>query len=77
MTATFLLPLAIGAAESIASASVILTNAYGLVATVALMPLITIQILGFTGKLKTKYIERKNNQLLAKIAEEDIIEFDE
>ena len=75
MTATFLLPLAIGATESIHSSDMILSSAYGLVATVALMPLITIQVLGFTSKLKRKYIQRKNAQLLAKISKEDIIEF--
>lgn len=76
MTATFLLPLAIGATKAISSADNILSLAYGLVATVALMPLITIQLLGFTGKLKRKYVERKNAQLISKINKEDIIEFE-
>ena len=76
MTATFLLPLAIGATKAISSADNILSLAYGLVATVALMPLITIQLLGFTGKLKRKYVEHKNAQLISKINKEDIIEFE-
>ncbi len=75
MTATFLLPLAIGATETINSASAVLTSAYGLVATVAMMPLITIQLLGFTGRLKRNYKKRKINSMLNKIKDEKIIEF--
>ena len=76
MTATFLLPLAIGATESISSSSMILQCAYGLVATVALMPLITIQLLGLTGKLKVTYKKRKITAALNKIKNEEIIEFE-
>ena len=73
MTATFLLPLAIGATEVIHSSSLILTNAYGLIATVAMMPLITIQILGLTTRLKTR--KKKTSDALSKIKDEEIIEF--
>ena len=76
MTATFLLPLAIGATESIASSSAILTSAYGLVATVALMPLITIQVLGFASKLRVKYTKHKIEAIRAQIRNEEIIEFE-
>lgn len=53
MTATFLLPFAMGACESIGGN--IFTDAFGVIAMVAMTPLITIQILGFvyTKKLKT------------------------
>lgn len=44
MTATFLLPFAMGACESLGGN--ILTDAFGVVAMVAMTPLITIQILG-------------------------------
>ena len=44
MTAAFLLPLAIGATE--AAGGNILTDSFGLVALVAMAPLITIQLLG-------------------------------
>lgn len=74
MTATFLLPLAIGAAEGFGVS--VLDFAYGLVATVALMPLITIQLLGLTAQIVEKRSRRKNAQL-EKIASEDIIEFNE
>lgn len=50
MTATFLLPLAMGACE--AAGGNILTNAFGIVAMVAMTPLFTIQGLGLIYKLK-------------------------
>lgn len=50
MTATFLLPFAMGACESVNGN--ILTDAFGLVAMVAMTPLITIQILGLLYKRK-------------------------
>ena len=44
MTATFLLPFAMGACQALGGN--ILTDAFGLVAFVALAPLITIQVMG-------------------------------
>lgn len=44
MTATFLLPLAMGACETLGGK--IMTDAFGIVAMVAMTPLVTIQILG-------------------------------
>ncbi|MBR3863773.1 MAG: DUF1538 domain-containing protein [Clostridia bacterium] len=76
MTATFLLPLGIGATEIIHGSSSILTNAYGLVATVALMPLITIQLLGLVSSLKTKASKRKAEAVINAIKNEEIIEFE-
>ncbi len=52
MTATFLLPLAMGACTAIGGD--ILLDAFGIVAMVAMTPLITIQILGFVSKIRTK-----------------------
>ncbi len=73
MTATFLLPLAIGAAGQLQGQDSILTCAYGLVATVAMMPLISIQLLGLTAKIKeTRAL--KSHAELASINEEDIVE---
>ena len=51
MSATFLLPFAIGIAE--ASNRNVLTDAFGLIAMVATTPLITIQIVGLIYKYKT------------------------
>ncbi len=50
MTATFLLPLAMGACNAIGGD--ILIDAFGIVAMVAMTPLITIQILGLVSKIK-------------------------
>ncbi len=51
MTATFLLPFAIGIAEALGRN--VLTDAFGLIAIVATVPLITIQIIGLIYKIKT------------------------
>ncbi|MCL1809469.1 MAG: DUF1538 domain-containing protein [Clostridiales bacterium] len=53
MTATFILAFTEGAAESIPGASV-LVDGFGVIAMVALTPLITIQALGLLYKLKTR-----------------------
>ena len=52
MTATFILAFAQGAAESIEGANV-LVDGFGLIALVALMPIIALQILGLIFKIKT------------------------
>ena len=51
MTATFMLPLAVGATSALGGN--ILTDAFGLVAMVAMMPLITIQVMGMVYVVKT------------------------
>lgn len=50
MTATFMLPLAMGAAEAVDGN--VMTDAFGLVAMVAMTPLITVQIMGAIYKAK-------------------------
>ena len=52
MTATFLLPFAIGVAEALGHN--VLTDAFGLIAIVATIPLITVQLVGLIYKYKTK-----------------------
>lgn len=52
MTATFLLPLAMGACEALDGD--ILLDAFGVVAMVAMTPLITLQLLGLAYKFKLK-----------------------
>ncbi len=47
LTSTFILPFAIGACLTCQGESKILTDAFGIVAMVAMTPLITIQLLGF------------------------------
>ena len=53
MTATFILAFTQGAAEAIEGASV-LRDGFGMISMVALMPIITLQILGFVFKIKSK-----------------------
>lgn len=69
MTATFMLPFAMGACE--AAGGNILTDAFGLVALVALMPLITIQITGVVAVLKQR---AERGAKPESFADEDIIE---
>jgi len=64
MTATFLLPFAMGACEALGGN--IITDAFGIVAMVAMTPLITIQIMGLVFKLK-------ENKLHKAVAEERTI----
>jgi hypothetical protein len=52
MTATFLLPLAMGAC--IAVGGDVATDAFGVVAMVAMTPLIAIEVLGLIFKLKLR-----------------------
>lgn len=57
MTATFLLPFAIGACQTVRGN--IVQDAFGIVAMVAMTPLITIQILGVVYKLRAKSMEEE------------------
>ncbi|WP_066685523.1 DUF1538 domain-containing protein [Christensenella intestinihominis] len=52
MTATFLLPFAMGACSAVGGN--MLTDAFGIVAMVAMTPLVTIQIMGLYYKIKTR-----------------------
>ncbi len=74
MTATFLLPLAMGACEALGGN--ILTDAFGIVAMVAMTPLLTIQILGLVGKLRRR-AEKKRLQIPLTDLVDGILYFDE
>jgi len=65
MTATFLLPFTMGACEALGGN--IVTDAFGLVAMVAMTPLITIQLLGVAYQLKL----RKAPHVETAVPEED------
>ena len=56
MTATFLLPFSMGACETLGGN--VVTEAFGVVAMVAMTPLITIQIMGLIYQLQEKKKER-------------------
>ena len=53
MTATFILAFTQGAADAIETANV-LTDGFGMIAMVALFPLIALQILGIIYKMKSR-----------------------
>ncbi len=73
MTATFLFPLAVGVCE--ASGNNVTTDAFGVIALVAMMPAISIQTVGLIYKLKLRHSE---STLRAEgEAEVDILELDE
>ncbi len=55
MTSTFLMPLAVGATYAVGGN--IMTDAFGVIAMVALLPPITIQLLGLIYKIKTARIK--------------------
>ena len=70
MTATFLLPFAMGACEAVGGN--ILTDAFGVVAMVAMTPLIIIQLIGLAYKFKTAAQRKKPP--VAEIADEEILD---
>ncbi|MBQ8184983.1 MAG: DUF1538 domain-containing protein [Lachnospiraceae bacterium] len=73
MTATFLLPLAMGACETLGGN--MMTDAFGMVAMVAMTPLVTIQLLGLYGKLRQRQERRKLTFVTDTVAE-GILYFD-
>lgn len=76
MTTTFLLPLCIGACETIGGS--IMTDAFGIVALVALTPLIAVQIMGLRYRYKMAKLQKTAAQGLNAIRDADeIISFEE
>ena len=57
MTATFLLPFAMGACEALGGN--IITDAFGIVAMVAMTPLITIQMMGLIFRIKDRKLHKE------------------
>lgn len=64
MTATFLLPFSMGACKALGGN--IITDAFGIVAMVAMTPLITIQVMGLITVIKERHI---HNMVIAQPAE--------
>lgn len=73
MTTTFILPFAVGACEMLGGN--IMTDAFGVVAMIAMTPLITIQVLGLSGSIRRRSRLRKAYDEFIQI-EDDIIYFD-
>ena len=74
MTTTFMLPLAMGACEALGGN--VLTDAFGLVAMVAIAPLITIQVMGLESRLRSKRLMAKAADELSQL-EDCILYYDE
>ena len=76
MTATFLLPFAIGVCTNIGGN--VVTDAFGVVAMVAMTPLITIQTLGLVYELRSGYLERRDAKrakaVFEQLRDDEIIE---
>lgn len=72
MTATFLLPFAMGACE--ATGGNVITDAFGIIAMVAMTPLLTIQILGLCYKFKLARSKKESTADKSEDSENDIIE---
>ncbi|MGN0785459.1 MAG: DUF1538 family protein, partial [Candidatus Aphodomorpha sp.] len=70
MTATFMLPFAIGACDALGGN--LLTDAFGIVAMVAMTPLITIQLLGVLYAVKLRRTAQHSEPDAAQI---EIFEF--
>ena len=73
MTTTFLLPFAMGACEAFGGN--ILTDAFGIVALVAMTPLLTIQLLGLADNIR-KRIRKRKLMLELREVEDSILYFD-
>ncbi len=67
MTSTFLMPLAVGATTAVGGN--IMTDAFGVIAMVALLPPITIQIIGLIYQIKTAHLAHKSVPEKAEIIE--------
>ncbi|MBQ8146988.1 MAG: DUF1538 domain-containing protein [Clostridia bacterium] len=69
MATTFILPLAIGACQGMGGdAATVMTDAFGIVAMIAMTPLITIQVLGLIGKTRQ---DRRLKQIHSEIEQID------
>lgn len=74
MTSTFILPFAVGACEAIGGN--VMTDAFGIVALIAMAPLITIQTLGFYAR-RSRLSKIKKLHTEISMMQDDIILFDE
>jgi hypothetical protein len=77
MTSTFLLPLCIGACEGLGGD--VMVEAFGVIALVALTPLIAIQLMGV--QYKIKLMKLRNNvepeNIVPEVGADDIVEIQE
>ncbi len=75
LTSTFILPLAVGACFVLQGEAKVMTDAYGIVAMVAMTPLITIQLLGFRAVVTKKVRDNIAMKQILSAEDEQIIKF--
>lgn len=73
MTATFVLPLTIGACEAMGGN--VFSDAFGVVAMVAMTPLIAIQVLGLVYAIKTGSVSSRSRRSRRRTAHTEILSF--
>ena len=73
MTATFLLPFAMGACAAVGGD--LMTDAFGIVAMVAMTPLVTIQVMGLSSQISHKLALRRQRVRLERV-EDNVVYFD-
>ena len=75
MTSGFILPFAIGVCVGTQGADAVLRDAFGVVAMVAMIPLITIQMLGFRAIVSNRLQERRAMKRILDADDQQIINF--
>ena len=74
MATTFILPFAIGACEALGGN--VMTDAFGIVAMIAMTPLISIQVLGLIGKTRQDRLMKRIHSEIEQI-DDGILYYDE
>lgn len=77
LTSSFILPFAIGSCIAVngVDSPNLLGTGFGIVAMVAMTPLITIQLLGFKAVMQKRLVEKKRLKLIVSADDEQIIDF--
>ena len=75
MTSGFILPFAIGVCVALQGSEAVLRDAFGVVALVAMAPLITIQLLGFRAIISRKVAEHRAMRRILDADDQQIINF--
>ena len=75
LTSSFILPFAVGACVAVQGASSVMADAFGIVAMVAMTPLITIQLLGFRAVMSVRVREKIAMKRILDAHDEQIINF--
>ena len=75
LTSSFILPFAVGVCAASSAVPDVLAHAFGIVAMVAMAPLITIQLLGFKSVLQKKIMEKIATRRILNSDDEQIIDF--